>query len=91
MANRRLIDFVRTHGLYIQTPHGIVNASSTAIVWGEGPNVRGFHWAKGAITAEHCVSQKELKILEREPDLAPDYPGLWILAQEWAEHQTETD
>lgn len=76
----------RNGGLYIPTPDwGIVDAGSTSILYGEGPNIVGFRLAHGSFAEEHCASRKEVEAAD-SPRPA-DCMSLWEHAHDWAQEQ----
>lgn len=50
MSREHLQELARNGNLVITTKYGEVDLSSTASVWGEGPNVDGYRWARGEYT-----------------------------------------
>lgn len=83
-VRNKLLALKRQHGgLYIPTPWGIVDAGSTAALYGEGPNVEGFRMTHGSFAEEHCASQEEIEAAD-SPRPA-DCMSLWEQAHDWAE------
>lgn len=83
-VRKKLLALKQMHrGLYIPTPWGIVDAGSTAALYGEGPNVVGFQFVGGSFAAEHCVSQKEIETADSPRPV--DCQSLWEHAQDWAQ------
>lgn len=78
MANHKAIAYHRQGiALVIHAPSGDVDLARTASVWGEGPNVPGFQWAR--------PGQKPLTEAQGICLFGPEaWKGEKQLAEEWA-------
>lgn len=78
MANHKAIAYYRQgKPLAIHTPHGDVDLSRTASVWGEGPNVPGFQWAR---PRQECLTDAQgISLFGQEA-----WEGEKNLAEAWA-------
>ena len=77
LMNKQTMQEIAQNGLIIETPYGNVNASTTATVWGEDPNITGF--AMSHEPATHTIRQANAM-----------HPGFGDKATAWAENQAQS-
>jgi hypothetical protein len=79
----RLQQMAREGRLMIETPDGIVNATSTASVWGEGDNVDGFRWATRGQAERGTLDAQQTDALLGE--------GMYEMAASWASDHADDE
>ena len=86
MADKKLMKLARAGRLNVATPHGIVDVSQTATIWGEGPNVYGFRWARGELNHPPLTEKDTDKLFCSEEERKEGL-SYFTLVKGWAEHR----
>lgn len=80
MANQKLIDKLKQlprHHLILSTPHGFVDATSIAEIWGKENANRGFYWAGRGVNPARAFNREQAASFFEDGGLVYDQAAAW--------------